>query len=116
MLNQRSRILFDKATESGTIEWTAKFPKISYKSLGKTGLQVSQAGFGSYRIDVRSNDHIKAFRKAILSGINIIDTSSNYTNGNSERLIGSVLNDLITQKTIEREFNSHCHQRRLYTG
>ena len=37
----------------------------------------------------------------MLKGCSVIDTSSNYTNGDSERLVGKVLNDLdLTKKPV----------------
>lgn len=48
-------------------------------------------GFGSYRISWRSKQHCKALKLALQSGLNLIDTSSNYTDGDSELLIGKIL-------------------------
>ncbi|MFO7524694.1 MAG: aldo/keto reductase [Ignavibacteriaceae bacterium] len=47
--------------------------------------------------------HEKSVRKAILSGINIIDTSANYSDGGSEILIGKVINELIEEGKILRD-------------
>lgn len=54
---------------------------------------MSQVGFGSYRVSVRSKEHRKALVAALEAGCSLIDTSANYTNGQSEELIGSVLKD-----------------------
>lgn len=54
---------------------------------------MGQIGFGSYRISIRSKEHKKALISALSLGCPLIDTSSNYTNGESEELIGSVLNE-----------------------
>lgn len=62
--------------------------------LGKTGWKASPIGFGAYRIDVDSPSAVKqedALRLALKSGCNLIDTSTNYGDGGSERLIGRVL-------------------------
>ena len=48
-------------------------------------------GFGGYRISSKSAAHKAALLKAINAGVQLIDTSSNYTDGESEELIGSVL-------------------------
>lgn len=48
-------------------------------------------GFGSYRISIRSKEHRAALEHALAEGCPLIDTSSNYTDGESEELIGSVL-------------------------
>lgn len=54
---------------------------------------MGQVGFGSYRISIRSEEHRKALTTALTLGCPLIDTSSNYTNGESEELIGSVLSN-----------------------
>ncbi|MDY0082684.1 MAG: aldo/keto reductase [Ignavibacteriaceae bacterium] len=73
------------------------------KVLGKTGFTVSICGFGGYRIDKGVPQHQSALEFALTSGINLIDTSSNYSDGGSEILVGNVLNKLISEKKIERE-------------
>lgn len=75
----------------------------AYNTLGKTDLLVSEVGFGSYRIDVKSSLNREALKKAVLSGINLIDTSSTYTDGNSELLVGAVLKKLVTDDKVSRE-------------
>jgi aryl-alcohol dehydrogenase-like predicted oxidoreductase len=50
-------------------------------------------GFGSYRVNDTNSVHEAALRHALSCGVSIIDTSTNYTNGGSERLIGRVLAD-----------------------
>jgi aryl-alcohol dehydrogenase-like predicted oxidoreductase len=42
-------------------------------------------------------------KKALISGINLIDTSSNYGDGGSEELVGDVLNQLISSGNISRD-------------
>jgi len=63
----------------------------------------SSIGFGGYRIDDRVEEHYNALRKAVLGGINLIDTSANYTDGRSEILVGNVIADLISENKIRRE-------------
>ncbi len=74
-----------------------------YNPLGTTGLTTSRIGFGGYRIDIGVEDHRQALEKALKEGCNLIDTSTNYADGGSERLVGTVLKDLIRQGTIARE-------------
>ena len=52
---------------------------------------MGQVGFGAYRISNRSGEHKEALIAALKFGCPLIDTSSNYTNGESEELIGNVL-------------------------
>jgi hypothetical protein len=63
----------------------------AYRALGRTDLVTSSLGFGSYRIDDRTPEHAAALEQALLSGVNLIDTSTNYTDGASETCIGNVL-------------------------
>jgi len=91
------------ASLEGTKDYISHFPDIKSKILGKTGFQSSICGFGCYRIDDGIPQHQKALEKAILSGINIIDTSSNYSDGGSEILVGKVLNRFFAENKINRE-------------
>ena len=86
-----------------TSTFTESHPLIKYKTLGKTNYNVSICGFGSYRVDIGVKSHEKSLRKAILAGINIIDTSANYADGGSEKLVGKVLNELILEGNISRD-------------
>lgn len=61
---------------------------------------MGQVGFGSYRISGRSKAHREALIHALQSGCPLIDTSANYTNGESELLIGEVLNEFPEFKPI----------------
>lgn len=101
-----------KATPQGTGQYVAKQLARSdpsrpasqgYTNLGATGLTTSRVGFGGYRISLGQEDHRRALEHALQHGCNLIDTSTNYADGESERLIGSVLKDLIVKNTIDRE-------------
>lgn len=70
---------------------------------GRTGWLVSPVGFGGYRIHDREIEHREALRLALSFGCNLIDTSSNYTNGGSELLVGQVIHELISKGEITRE-------------
>jgi aryl-alcohol dehydrogenase-like predicted oxidoreductase len=48
---------------------------------------MSNFAFGTYRISDLNPEHIEALKEAIKSGITMIDTSSNYMDGGSERAI-----------------------------
>jgi aryl-alcohol dehydrogenase-like predicted oxidoreductase len=71
--------------------------------LGPTGITTSRIGFGGYRIDPEVEEHREALGKALLEGCNLIDTSTNYADGGSERLVGQVLADLFKQDQLTRE-------------
>ena len=70
-----------------------------YRPLGKTGLQVSEIGFGAWGIggrtveqtsygDTDDRTSLAALDRALERGINFFDTSAAYGNGHSEELIG----------------------------
>jgi len=90
------------ATIDTTAEHAARYAPVSYVTLGRTGLKVSQAGFGGYRISSGVNHHEQALKAAIRSGINLIDTSANYADGGSETLAGQVLKDLTAGGEVQR--------------
>ncbi|KAJ2957937.1 hypothetical protein NQZ79_g6397 [Umbelopsis isabellina] len=46
--------------------------------IGKLGRQVSRLGFGAFRVN--NETHAEALRKALVSGVNIIDTAANFEN------------------------------------
>jgi aryl-alcohol dehydrogenase-like predicted oxidoreductase len=66
-----------------------------YRSLGRTGWQVSDISFGAWAIgsawgQVSDADSLAALNKAIDCGVNLIDTADVYGDGRSERLIGQL--------------------------
>jgi aryl-alcohol dehydrogenase-like predicted oxidoreductase len=67
-----------------------------YRKLGRTGLEVSEIGFGAWAIGgswgaQSDQDSIAALNRALDLGVNFIDTAAGYGDGRSERLIGQVL-------------------------
>jgi len=72
---------------------------MNYRYLGKTGLKVSEIGYGAWGIGKTSwigandEDSLKALHKSIDLGLNFIDTALGYGNGHSERLVGEVIKE-----------------------
>ncbi|EMF43734.1 oxidoreductase, aldo/keto reductase domain protein [Leptospira interrogans serovar Canicola str. LT1962] len=62
------------------------------------GRILSKIAFGSYRVGLESTEHEKSIELSLSMGFNVIDTSSNYGDGESESLIGKVL-----QKKYKKE-------------
>jgi aryl-alcohol dehydrogenase-like predicted oxidoreductase len=67
-----------------------------HRTLGRTGIGVSEIGFGGWAIGgswgaQKDEDSIAALHRAIDLGCTFIDTAAGYGNGRSERLIGQVL-------------------------
>ena len=95
------------ATPAGTRGYFEKLktkaPHVLSGPLGSTDLTVSKIGFGGYRLHEFEPDHREALKLALQSGCNLIDTSANYTDGSSERLVGDILNELISSGEVRRE-------------
>jgi len=68
-----------------------------YRTLGKTGFQVSEIGYGAWGIGAdwwkgcSDQECVDALCLAIESGVTFIDTAMGYGDGHSEHLIGQVL-------------------------
>ena len=91
------------ATIEGTRAWAEKHPELMFGRLGHTGLFTSPAGFGCYRVAKGVADHESALRLALQSGINLVDTSSNYADGGSERLVGQMLAEAVDAGVLTRD-------------
>ncbi len=59
---------------------------LRFRELGRTGLKVTELGFGSEAVS-----DVSVFERAIDIGINFFDTARSYQGGNEERALGSVL-------------------------
>ncbi len=70
-----------------------RFGADAYRPLGRTGWSASALGFGAYRVDAEHPGQREALALALARGVNLIDTSSNYTDGGSERVIGALLHE-----------------------
>lgn len=57
-------------------------------------------GFGAYRVGLRTPEQEHALRHALAKGIGLIDTSSNYSDGESEELIGCVVSSCASAPRI----------------
>jgi aryl-alcohol dehydrogenase-like predicted oxidoreductase len=66
-----------------------------YRPLGRTGLQVSEIGYGAWGIGgsmwigAQEDESVRALHRAIELGVNVIDTARGY--GESERIVGQVV-------------------------
>jgi len=68
---------------------------IPYHPLGSTGEKVSHIGLGGYHIGIQllESESIQIVRTALDSGINFLDNSWDYNNGQSEIRMGKALRD-----------------------
>ena len=63
------------ATPESTEFYAQEHSSFHYGELDQSGLLVSQAGFGCYRVGATVVEHRAALRRALLAGANLIDTS-----------------------------------------
>lgn len=70
--------------------------------LGRTGLSVSSLGFGCYRVG-RNQMHANALIAALQHGVNLIDTSATYGDGDSELQVGAVIRRVVSEELIRRD-------------
>jgi len=75
---------------------------IPYRKLGRTGEQVSVIGLGGFHIgmNMSESDAIQLVRAAVDRGINFMDNSWDYNNGDSEIRMGKALRDGYRQKVF----------------
>jgi len=72
---------------------------MEYRMLGKTGLKISEIGYGAWGIGgalwqgAKDNESIRALHRAVDLGLNFIDTALVYGDGHSENLVGRVLRE-----------------------
>src|SRR5262249_18314572 len=59
---------------------------VRHRILGKTGLKVTELGFGSEAVS-----DISVFERALDAGINFFDTARGYQGGNAEQALGAAL-------------------------
>jgi aryl-alcohol dehydrogenase-like predicted oxidoreductase len=69
------------------------------RRLGRTGLQVSEIGYGAWGIGqsmwlgADDEESLRALHRAIELGVNLIDTALAYGQGHSEKLVGRVVRE-----------------------
>jgi aryl-alcohol dehydrogenase-like predicted oxidoreductase len=70
-----------------------------YRRLGRTGLEVSELGYGAWGIGrsqwlgAQDDESLKALHTAIDEGVSFIDTALAYGRGHSEELVGRVVRE-----------------------
>ncbi|MFW6133297.1 MAG: aldo/keto reductase [Planctomycetota bacterium] len=89
---------------------------MQYRTLGRTGLKVSQLGFGAMRLpmtgegdEARVDDEkaIPMIHRAFEAGVNYIDTAVMYCKGDSQRAVGEALKgwrDKVVVSTKNHEY------------
>jgi aryl-alcohol dehydrogenase-like predicted oxidoreductase len=72
---------------------------MNYRTLGRTGLEISEVGYGAWGIGggtwrgAQDEESVRALNRAIDLGVNFVDTAYVYGDGHSERLVGRVVRE-----------------------
>jgi aryl-alcohol dehydrogenase-like predicted oxidoreductase len=72
---------------------------MNFRPLGRTGLQVSEVGYGAWGIGqsmwigAEDEESLRALNRAIDLGLNFIDTALGYGDGHSEQLVGRTVRE-----------------------
>lgn len=87
------------ATASATLEFAKKFSNYKDFYTQSNGLIISKLGLGTFNNEPYKEEnyvfhYIEGVKQAIKSGINLLDTASNYRYGQSEKEIGTALKEL----------------------
>jgi aryl-alcohol dehydrogenase-like predicted oxidoreductase len=84
---------------------------LKYKQLGKSGIKISEIGFGAWTIalnwwgkEIDEDEAKRMLKKAYDLGINFFETADMYGKGKSERLIGEVFKDMRNEIVISTKY------------
>ena len=79
---------------------------MEYRSIGKSGLKVSEIGLGTNSFGNRADEQtsISVIEHALELGINLIDTAEMYAQGRSEEIVGKALKGKRPQVIIATKF------------
>ena len=84
---------------------------MKYKQLGKSGIKVSEIGFGAWTIalnwwgkEIDEDEAKRMLKKAYDLGINFFETGDMYGKGKSERLIGEVFKGMRNEVVISTKY------------
>lgn len=77
---------------------------MKYRSVGKSGLKVSQVAIGSWMTDLRGGDAVDVARDTIRlayeKGVNFFDCADAYSGGEAEKFLGKCLKDYPRSKLV----------------
>ncbi len=92
-----------------------------YRSLGETGIRVSEVGFGVWTVstgwwgEVDDERSVRLLRQAYEAGINYFDTADTYGSGKGETLLadafGGMRDDVVISTKIGYDFYNHTARR-----
>jgi aryl-alcohol dehydrogenase-like predicted oxidoreductase len=81
-----------------------------YRTLGRTGIQVSPYALGAMMLGAFGNpdhdDSIRIIHRALAAGINLIDTADVYSHGESEEIVGKAVKGRRDDVVIATKFSN----------
>ncbi len=103
VLSAGSRMALWQSSENPIPSTPSSPPKLSYRTLGHTGLKVTTVGFGCM---ITSDPSV--VQRAVDLGITYFDTARGYQHGNNERMVGAALGNkrkqvVLSTKTEARD-------------
>src|SRR5258708_19882709 len=111
--------LFDACLHAGAAHRAAG--GVNRRRLGRTGLSVSEIGFGAWAIGgnafgnsygaTEDAESTRAIRRAFELGCNFFDTADVYGHGHSETLLGAALHDVRDQVFIATKVGGNFYNR-----
>jgi aryl-alcohol dehydrogenase-like predicted oxidoreductase len=97
---------------------------VNRRTLGRTGLSVSEIGFGAWAIGGNAfgnsygptddGESQRAIRKAVDLGCNFFDTADVYGHGHSEELLGAALHDVRDQVIIATKVGGNFYDHDIH--
>ncbi len=77
-----------------------------YKALGKTEVKLSEIGIGTWQLNTRTDDALKAIRVGLDNGINFVDTAEVY---GTEELVGEAIRGYKDVFVATKVWPTHFH-------
>lgn len=100
-IKSTSAALLAAVTKTGAGENHGLAGQMKYRRLGRTNMKISEVSLGGSPVPPEA-----VFRRAIEMGVNYVDTSSSYMNGNSERTIAKMLKEYPGKLYVATKFHA----------
>ncbi|MEV6521352.1 aldo/keto reductase [Longispora sp. NPDC051575] len=93
---------------------------MTYRPLGRTGVQVSPLTLGAMNFGARANadhaDGIRIIHRALDAGINLVDTADVYSQGESEEIVGKALLGRRDEVVLATKFHNQIGENPNHRG
>ena len=80
------------------------------RELGKSGIYVSELGFGAMSLPNDVNEAKNIIDAALHAGINFFDTADLYDGGKNEELVGNSLKEDEKKSFLQQKLEIKCNQ------